>query len=75
MSKRVCFYGECMPIPGVVVRDEIKVIGGESMTTAERYPNFARLTALLNQQKHPRCTLRALISILEREGGVEHDRH
>lgn len=23
MSKRVCFYGECMPIPGVVVRDEI----------------------------------------------------
>lgn len=23
MSKRVCLYGECMPIPGVVVRDEI----------------------------------------------------
>ena len=23
MSKRVCFYGECMTIPGVVVRDEI----------------------------------------------------
>ena len=44
------------------------------MPTAERYPNFARLTALLNQQKHPRRTLRALISILEREGGAEHDR-
>ena len=23
MSKRICFYGECMPIPGVAVRDEI----------------------------------------------------
>lgn len=23
MSKRICFYGECMPIPGVPVRDEI----------------------------------------------------
>lgn len=43
--------------------------------TEEEYPNIAKLTALLNQQKHPRRTLRALISILEREGGVEHDRH
>lgn len=33
------------------------------MTTAERYPNFARLTALLNQQKHPRRTLHSLISL------------
>lgn len=39
------------------------------MTTAERYPNIAKLTALLNQEKQPRRTLRALISILEREGG------
>lgn len=45
------------------------------MTTAERYPNFARLTALLNQQEHPRRTLRVLISILEREWGVDRDRH
>ena len=48
------------------------------MTTKEataEIPNFARLTALLNQQEDPRRTLRALISILEREGGVEHDRH
>ncbi len=45
------------------------------MTTEERYPNFAKLTALLNQQKHPRRTLRVLISILEREGGVDRDRH
>ena len=43
------------------------------MTTAERYPNFARLTALLNRQESPRRTLHALISILEREGGAEHD--
>lgn len=33
------------------------------MTTAERSPNFARLTALLNQEKHPRQTLRILISL------------
>ena len=45
------------------------------MTYEEKYPNIAKLTALLNQQKHPRRTLRVLISILEREGGVEHDRH
>lgn len=44
------------------------------MTYEEKYPNIAKLTALLNQQKRPRRTLRALISILEREGGVEHDR-
>ena len=34
------------------------------MTTEERYPNFARLTALLNQQKHPRQTLNALVNFL-----------
>lgn len=27
------------------------------MTIEEKYPNFALLTALLNQQKHPRKTL------------------
>ncbi len=34
------------------------------MTTAERYPNFARLTALLNQQKHPRQTLNTIVNFL-----------
>lgn len=34
------------------------------MTTEERYPNFARLTALLNQQKHPRQTLRRLVDLI-----------
>ena len=33
------------------------------MTTAERFPNFARLTALLNQQEHPRRILHILISL------------
>ena len=43
------------------------------MTTEERYPNLAKLTALLNQEKQPRRALRAVLSILEREGGVEQD--
>ena len=44
------------------------------MTTAERYPNFAKLTTLLNQQKHPRRTLRALVALVGcKEGGAEHD--
>lgn len=43
------------------------------MTTEERFPNFAKLTALLNQQEHPRRTLHAVLSILEREGGEAHD--
>jgi hypothetical protein len=43
------------------------------MTMEERFPNFAKLTALLNQQKHPRQTLRTVLSILEREWGAEHD--
>lgn len=38
------------------------------MTTEEKYPNFARLTALLNQQKHPRRTLRVLVDLV---GGKE----
>lgn len=44
------------------------------MTTAERYPNFAKLTALLNQQKHPRRTLWYLVTLMGgKEGGAEHD--
>ena len=44
------------------------------MTTAERYPNFAKLTVLLNQEKHPRRTLRVLVSLVGgKEGGAEHD--
>lgn len=38
------------------------------MTTEERYPNFARLTALLNQQEHPRRMLNALVSLSAVEG-------
>lgn len=34
------------------------------MTTAEKYPNFAKLTALLNQQKNPRRTLNTLVSVM-----------
>lgn len=34
------------------------------MTTEEKYPNFAKLTALLNQQKHPRRTLMALVALM-----------
>ena len=46
------------------------------MTKAERYPNLARLTALLNQQKHPRRTFRTLVDLLgrkEQEGGAQYD--
>lgn len=44
------------------------------MTTAERYPNFARLTALLNQEEQPRRTLRRLVALVGgKEGGKEHD--
>lgn len=35
------------------------------MTTEERYPNFAKLTALLNQQEHPRQTLEIVIAIMK----------
>ena len=44
------------------------------MTTEERYPNFARLTALLNQEKHPRRMLRTLVAVVRgMEGGAQHD--
>ena len=47
MSKRICFYGECMPIPGVVVRDEI------TKEPKERDPDveakLARVVALLEK--------------------------
>ena len=29
----------------------------------ESYPNFKKLTALLNEQRHPRRSLRALVSV------------
>ena len=46
------------------------------MSIEERYPNFARLTALLNQQKHPRETLNSVVACLsaigwDPEGGEE----
>ena len=57
MSKRVCFYGECMPIPGVVVRDEI------TKEPKERDPDVKkkldRVIALLEElakQKRPAPT-------------------
>ncbi|CUN58876.1 hypothetical protein [Flavonifractor plautii] len=34
------------------------------MTSEEKYPNFARLTALLNQQKCPRKTLDSMAVFL-----------
>ena len=37
---------------------------GQSMTSEEKYPNFARLTALLNQQKCPRKTLDSMAVFL-----------
>lgn len=46
------------------------------MTTAEKYPNLARLTALLNQQDNPRRMLRTLVFLMGREqpeGGAQHD--
>lgn len=36
------------------------------MTIKEKYPNFARLTALLNQRKRPRETLESLVACLFR---------
>lgn len=57
MSKRVCFYGECMPIPGVVVRDEI------TKEPKERDPDVKkkldRVIALLEElakEKRPAAT-------------------
>ena len=44
------------------------------MTIEEKYPNFALLTALLNQQKHPQRTLDFLIAWLsggKLEGGEQ----
>ena len=45
------------------------------MTTAEKYPNFARLTALLNQQGHPRQTLEMVIALANLETGEEKERN
>lgn len=42
------------------------------MTIKEKYPNFARLTALLNQQKRPRRALDSVVACLsgrKSEGG------
>lgn len=57
MSKRVCLYGECMPIPGVVVRDEI------TKEPKERDPDVKkkldRVIALLEElakEKRPAAT-------------------
>lgn len=46
--------------------------------TEEEYPNIAKLTALLNQQKHPRKTLNAMVNFLvltgwKSKGGEQHD--
>lgn len=41
------------------------------MTTEERYPNFAKLTALLNQQEHPRQTLEMVIALAKLGTGEE----
>ena len=47
------------------------------MTYEEKYSNIARLTALLNQQEHPRQTLNALVNLLVLTGrkseGTEHN--
>lgn len=46
--------------------------------TEEEYPNIAKLTALLNQQKHPRKTLNALVNLLAlngRNGSEANDTH
>lgn len=47
MSKRICFYGECMPIPGVVVRDEITKEPKERDPDVEE--KLARVVALLEK--------------------------
>ena len=44
------------------------------MTTEERYPNFANLTALLNQQEHPRQTLEMVIALAKLGTGEEKKR-
>ena len=57
MSKRVCFYGECMPIPGVVVRDEITKEPKERDPDVEK--KLARVIALLEElakERHPAAT-------------------
>ena len=45
------------------------------MIDAEKYPNFAKLTALLNQQEHPRQALNMMLPLLasKPEGGAQHD--
>lgn len=37
------------------------------MIAAEGHPNFARLTALLNQQRSPRKTLNMILSVMSRK--------
>ena len=51
---------------------------GAAYGDKERYPNFAKLTALLNQEKHPRRALNELVNLLvfagwKSEGGAQHD--
>ena len=44
------------------------------MTIEEKYPNFARLTDLLNKQKHPRKRLDFVVAYLsgrKLEGGEQ----
>ena len=44
------------------------------MTIMEKYPNFARLTVLLNQRKHPRKRLDSVVAYLsgrKLEGGEQ----
>lgn len=47
------------------------------MTTEERYPNFSKLTAMLNQQAHPRNMLYKLIAIapLDKDGKAAYNEH
>ena len=40
------------------------------MTIEEKYPNFAQLTALLNQRKRPRKTLDSVIACLFKKWDV-----
>lgn len=37
------------------------------MIASEEHPNFARLTALLNQQRSPRKTLNTILSVISRK--------
>lgn len=42
--------------------------------TEKEYPNFAKITALLNQEQHPRRMLRALVYLMVmQKGGEQHD--